>query len=653
MISGASRHSYDSEELYAAWVDFVYNDKINTNVRPDVLQSWKRCKKLNVDPTARHFANVLEEENLQGLLYEKRDLIRIARPYVNLLNQYVKNSGFIIILSDENGTVLVLEGDEEQLCYQKKINLVEGAIWTEQGAGTNAVGTSLFLRQPMQIVGAEHFCVNQHRITCSGAPIYGPDGKLVGLLNMSGASENVNIHTLGMVVASAVAIQNQLKIENTMEELSKNNSLVNTALENIPNGIITVDEEGIITQLNDYGAKLLNMDNTKVVGKHIKQFLPSEIDITRFLQKNASTFEYIWEYEKNNKRINITSSPILSTNSEYVGSVLVLKPREKVHELVNQVTGAHAEFSFDSIIGANREIKRIKEVANAAAMTNSTVLLLGESGTGKELFAQAIHRASHRPGAFIEVNCSAIPRSLIESELFGYEAGAFTGANRNGRPGKFERAHQGTILLDEIGDMPLDLQAVLLRVLQEKTIVRVGGYKPIPVDVRVIAATNSDLIEKIKEGSFREDLYFRLNVINIEIPPLRERKDDITRLVEYLLPQINRRLNRNITHVSPEVMEALQNYEWPGNVRELENTLERSVVVASQNILEIRNLPAHFINNDTKNAEKIEYDFMTLSEIEKKAIKDGLQKVDSIAELARLLGISRSTLYRKMKEYDL
>ena len=203
-------------------------------------------------------------------------------------------------------------------------------------------------------------------------------------------------------------------------------------------------------------------------------------------------------------------------------------------------------------------------------MTNSTVLLLGDSGTGKELFAQAIHNASRRKGAFIAVNCSAIPRSLIESELFGYEAGSFTGANRSGRPGKFERAHEGTILLDEIGDMPLDLQAVLLRVLQERAVVRVGGYQPIPVDARVIAATNSDLHAKVDEGEFREDLFFRLNVITIQIPSLRERKDDIPILVETFLPQINRRMGKEVNGLTPGAMRILEEYDWPGNVRELE-----------------------------------------------------------------------------------
>ncbi|HZK44328.1 MAG TPA: sigma 54-interacting transcriptional regulator, partial [Syntrophomonadaceae bacterium] len=223
-------------------------------------------------------------------------------------------------------------------------------------------------------------------------------------------------------------------------------------------------------------------------------------------------------------------------------------------------------------------------------------------------------------------------------------------ANRSGRPGKFERADNGTILLDEIGDMPLDLQSVLLRVLQEKSIVRVGGYKPIAVNARVIGATNSDLVHKVEEGSFREDLYFRLNVITIQIPPLRERKDDIPKLVEFLLPRINKRLNRNVSRISSNAIRSLQDYEWPGNVRELENTLERSIVVASRELLDVHNLPAHITGNKT---EEIEASVIPLQQVEENAIKEAMGKVDSMAQLARLLGISRSTLYRKMKEYGL
>ncbi len=637
-------------ELLDAWEAYVYHGKKTCNIRPDILQSWERCKQLDVDPFSEQVATILGESHFSALVKRKQSLIRIAKPYITLLNQYVKNSGFIIILSDENGTVLVLDGDQQQINYHKRINLMEGAVWSEKEAGTNAVGTSLFLRQPMQIVGAEHYCVIQHAITCSGAPIYGPDGQLEGVLNMSGASKDINIHTLGMVVASAMAIENQLKIEQAMDELSENNLMVTTAFESVPDGIVTVDAEGMITHLNNYGAKLLGINISEALGKPIRKLLPSELDITRFLQKETASLEILWNLKSNNNRLNLSTTPMFNDTHEYSGSVLVLRPKEQIDKLVNQITGAHAEFSFNSIVGTSKKITKAKEIANAAAATNSTILLLGESGTGKELFAQAIHRASNRPGAFIAVNCSAIPRSLIESELFGYEAGTFTGGNRNGRPGKFERAHQGTILLDEIGDMPLDLQAVLLRVLQERSIVRVGGYKPIAVDVRVIAATNSNLVKKIEEGAFREDLFFRLNVITIQIPPLRERKDDIPKLVEYLLPQINKKLNRNIHRVSPAAIRALQDYDWPGNVRELENMLERSIVVASKDLLDIHNLPPHITSNKNEDAE---IPMMSLEEIEKKAIKETLDRFNSIAETARVLGISRSTLYRKMKDYGL
>ncbi|HHW60949.1 MAG TPA: sigma 54-interacting transcriptional regulator [Syntrophomonadaceae bacterium] len=636
--------------LTDAWENFVFHNKIDKRIRPEIIKSWQRCKKLCVDPLTSQIAEILAKNDFNKIQKRKKHLIRIAKPYIRLLNEYVKESGFIIFLADENGTVLVLDGDPEELLKHRKINLIEGAIWTEKAAGTNAVGTSIYMGKPLQVVGREHFCAVQHGITCSGAPIYDTNGHLLGILNMSGACAQVNRHTLGMVVACAKAIQNQLKIEQTMFDLEKNNLVMNTTLESVPSAIITVDIEGTITHLNTLGAKLLDVNPKEAVGKPFHNLLPTAKDFTRLIRKGTSRGVEVFLGEgENSLRCNLLANPI-QNNGRYKGSVIYLQEREKVDRLVNQITGAEAEFYFDSIVGSSKPILRAKEIAHAAAMTNSTVLLLGESGTGKELFAQAIHNASLRKGAFIAVNCSAIPRSLIESELFGYEAGSFTGANRSGRPGKFERAHEGTILLDEIGDMPLDLQAVLLRVLQERAVVRVGGYQPIPVDARVIAATNSDLHAKVEGGEFREDLFFRLNVITIHIPSLRERKDDIPILVDTFLPQINRRMGKQVSGLTPGAMRILEEYDWPGNVRELENVLERSVVIANKPVIDIQDLPANLLRTEEKDESRT---VIPLHELEKKAISHALKEYDTMVEAADALGISRSTLYRKIKDYGL
>ena len=634
-----------------AWEKFVFHEIIDQRVRPEIIDSWLRCKELSVDPLSRKVLKLLSPLEFSVIKEKRRHLIRIALPYIKLLSEYAINSGFTIFLADSQGTVLILDGDLEELQKQKKINLLEGAIWTEQWAGTNAVGTSIYTRNPLQVVGEEHYCASQHSITCSGAPICDSGGNLIGVLNMSGNCQDVSEHTLGMVVACAKAIQNQVKIEEAMMELEKSNSMMNTTLECIPNAIITVDKDSIITQINSSGEKLLNIERNRAIGNSLSKILPSKEGLIHLMRNgSANGVEVFLGNDKAPIRCNLSTSSVYNQQGQYNGAVLQIQNPKQVDSLVNQITGAHAEFSFDTLIGKDKAFIQAQKIAHDVAKTNSTVLLLGESGTGKELFAHAIHNASKRQGAFIAVNCSAIPRSLIESELFGYDAGSFTGANRSGRPGKFERAHYGTILLDEIGDMPLDLQAVLLRVLQEREVVRVGGYKPIAVDVRVIASTNKNLLKKISEGSFREDLYYRLNVITIKIPPLRERKNDIPLLVETLLPHISRRMNTDLASISPAAMQVLQNYDWPGNVRELENVLERSVAVAKSSVIDKTDLSDHL--NDVTVHKDLNV-AMSLQEMEKMNIQQVIDNQRTMADVAVALGISKSTLYRKLKELNL
>ncbi|MDP4159767.1 MAG: sigma 54-interacting transcriptional regulator, partial [Bacillota bacterium] len=304
-----------------------------------------------------------------------------------------------------------------------------------------------------------------------------------------------------------------------------------------------------------------------------------------------------------------------------------------------------------------------------ASNTGSTVLIMGESGTGKELFANAIHQASARKNRpFIRVNCAALPDNLLESELFGYEEGAFTGARKGGKPGKFEMANHGTIFLDEIGDMPPPMQAKLLSVLQEREVERVGGTKPIRVDVQVIAATNRNLEDMMKKGIFREDLYYRLNVVTLNIPSLRKRPEDIYLLINYLLPKLNQRLHTQVAKVTEEGLRLLCSYDWPGNVRELENLLERAINLADLNQdsclspeyfpslarTVVGPVPMHSIESDSLESESIDNLSDAVEKTEKETIRRVLQKThNNKARTAKILGINKSVLYRKLKKYNL
>jgi len=313
-------------------------------------------------------------------------------------------------------------------------------------------------------------------------------------------------------------------------------------------------------------------------------------------------------------------------------------------------------YSLQNVIGISDKMQEVFKIALKAARTRATILLIGESGTGKELIAKAIHYESDRSkGPFIAINCAAIPENLLEAELFGYEKGAFTGALVS-KPGKFELANGGTIFLDEIGDLPFSLQAKLLRVIQDKTFERIGGTKPIKVDIRIIAATNKDLEKMVKNGSFREDLYFRLNVIPIYLPPLRERKEDIFLLIDHFLKKFNKEYKKNIT-INKSAMEKLINYSWPGNVRELENTIERLVILAEKDEITINDLP-FYIRQDEENKFtelKLKGSLPNQIElIEKKAIEEALKACNyNQTKAAKMLGLTKRQINYKIKKYGL
>ena len=638
---------------YKDWESFVYHGELIEEIPSLIRDSWKRCSERNVDPIAPKLANVLSPKEFNIRRRRRHDLIEVARTTIRDLYKIVEGSGFLISLTDEEGVILLIHGDPIAKEKSERINFVEGAVWSEEQVGTNAVGTAVVMKKPVQIVGGEHYCVTQHEITCSACPIFDCNRSMVGTLNMSAACDKVHLHTLGMVVAAARSIENQLMINKAMRDVVTTNTILKTTLYSIPEGIVTIDEKGLITQLNSKAIEFLGFDLKLALGKSIDEIISGQ-KLSRVVDKGVviENIEVIIENEKVSNYLTISAYPIMSEKEVIEGAVLVLICKEHINNLVNKVTGAQAQLTFQSIIGKGKKLEKAKDIARSAALTNSTVLLLGESGTGKELFAQSIHNSSHRKGPFVAVNCSAIPRSLIESELFGYEAGSFTGADRNGRPGKFERANGGTIFLDEIGDMPFDLQAILLRVLQEKQVVRVGGYKPISIDLRVIAATNKDLASKVLEGTFREDLYFRLNVVTVKIPPLRERIEDIPLLIERMLPGISQRLGKKVTGVSPQAIRYLQEYKWPGNVRELENILERGVIVAQESIVGIEDIPESVVQGKSS-LPMNSVELLSLAQVERRAIIDTLAEISSIVEAAQILGVSRSTLYRKMNEYQI
>lgn len=455
---------------------------------------------------------------------------------------------------------------------------------------------------------------------------------------------------------AAKAIQQEI-----LEDVEVSRDEMSTVLETTHEGIFALDRSGYIKHCNNMAATLFKTTKADIIGTHINEFMVGTpalevINTGRGYTEN----EEIFKNERGQWHFIVTAKPFMS-GDEIGGVVISFRDIKEAQKLVYNINTRALKNTLDDIVGNSDELRKAKKQAMITAKGNSTVLITGESGTGKEMFAKAIHYASARgEGPFVTVNCGAIPENLLESELFGYEKGAFTGANDKGKPGKFELANGGTIFLDEIGDMPPHLQVKILHVLQNMRFERVGGNKNIIVDVRVIAATNKDLEGMIREGTFREDLYYRLSVIPLMIPPLRERRDDIKLLMYHFLTKYNTFMNRKITGFTKEVEELYMNHDWPGNVRELENAVEYGTNMAFGDMIGIDEVPARLLRNEDS-IMKFQDANLPLSEqvkrYEKEIITRKLKKYGTSGNakdtVAKELGLSRATLYRKLTELDI
>lgn len=448
-------------------------------------------------------------------------------------------------------------------------------------------------------------------------------------------------------------IQDLTDVEGVAHELEIVKELkttLETVLEVAYEGVAVLDEQGRITLVNARFCNKLGEPRGQVVGQNISRFIPST--------DNTIALKVL---EINGKPCVISTLPITKEGSIKGFVIKIYEDLDQLTDVMQQLHRLNMQldyykdelykangtsYTISSIVCNDERIATLKFQVLQVAKSSSTVLITGESGTGKELFAHSIHNASiRRKEPFIKVNCSAIPAELAEAELFGYEEGSFTGARKQGKPGKFELADGGTIFLDEIGDMPIILQSKLLRVIQEKEIERVGAVKVRKVDVRIIAATNRDLKRLVVEGNFREDLYFRINVVELVIPPLRERQPDIPVLVDYFIHKYNNLFSRKVEGVSPAALEALVSYSWPGNIRELENIIERMLNYKEAGVISIQDVPGE-IRREVKSSVLTG---QRLADIEQEAIQAALRDADgNKSKAARLLGISRSKLYEKL-----
>ncbi|CAK7076282.1 MAG: Acetoin dehydrogenase operon transcriptional activator AcoR [Tissierella sp.] len=627
------------------WAKFIETGEIEDGLDKIIAESWKRCTRLGVDPKAG-FGKTIDSEKLEVVLKRNEELLRVAKPIMQNLNELVLGSNFILVLTDKEGVIIETIGEEPVRKEANTLNFCIGALWSEKEVGTNAIGTSIIVDKPIHTTGSQHYCEYHHSWTCSAAPIHDNKGNIIGVLDMSGSFDKLHKHTLGIVVAAAYSIENEIRLLRTHE-------LVDTTVESISDGMIIADKDFKINKINYIASKILGIEEDNKLD--IREIL-RETDFQEILRQKHMTMDYMYcNFFINDKVIpcNVKITPVL-TNNELIGIALVFKEIEYLHNTVNVVTGNRAIYRFSDILTSNDKMKNVINNAKRFAKTSGSILIEGDSGTGKELFAHAIHNYSKKAdGPFVAVNCASLPRELVESELFGYEKGAFTGASKNGKSGKFELAQGGTIFLDEIGELPLDIQAKLLRVLDNYTVTRIGGKYSKKLDIRVIGATNRNLFDEVKKKNFREDLYYRLNVLKINIPSLKDRKEDIDLYANYFLNKLNK---SNLTNVilSSEFLLYLNQHSWKGNVRELQNVIERAYYLNQDEVIGIECLPEEIINEIDVVEKNTSLDLMSIRETEKHVIINALKKTKGhVINAGDILNLSKSTIYRKINEHKI
>jgi transcriptional regulator with PAS, ATPase and Fis domain len=646
------------------WENFMKFGKMDqvNYIRPEILSSWKRALKNNLSPFNQIPSVNLSKKDLTKRLIKNDDLLTIASPFLEAFITNVVGSGFRIDLIDNEMYILKQFGDDEALNFAAKLGIKQGSCRSEKCCGTNAIGLCVTLGQPIQLLGPEHFNEQLHCWTCSSSPIFDEKGRLQGVISMSGHYRMAHKHTLGMVIALAKAIEFSLRQNKLIKEKESTAYYLKNILDSISDGVIATDKDGIIQFFNSASESILHIPANQMVGKNLSDVFNGNSTIMRTIKQNKHIIEkeLVFSHFNKTKTVIGSSFPLKSQNKSE-GYLTVYKELKSASHLVKNIGGFKAHFTFDDIKGKSKNFSAIIRLAQEAATLPSNILISGESGTGKEMFAQAIHNTSYySKGPFVGINCAAIPADLIESELFGYEGGAFTGSNKEGQTGKFQLAEGGTLFLDEVNSMSLSMQTKLLRVVQNKRFTRVGGTTEIPFTARLIAATNCDLWEEVKKGNFRDDLFYRLNVLTIEIPPLRERPYDINELISYLYIKISQNLNFNFS-ISEKAREILMNYNWPGNIRELENVIERSAVVAiskNRTCIEEEDIYSYkgirdYINQDTNEAKPLR-NGISLHSLEKTHIENTLRQTHgNISQAAKKLGITRKTLYSKIKKYHI
>lgn len=643
-------------------------DYVNSVVRTDgpggilacenkVWQSWIRCvRDYGLDPASRHDVQVIEHAQLNSRQERFSELVATAKVEMTNLYQQLAGSGFAVLLTDADGVVLNCVGDPDFTSKAAKTGILCGAIWSEKLQGTNGMGTCLIEQRPLVIHQAEHFLARNIGLTCSAAPILNPQGEMIAVLDASTHSHLAQQHTLVLVNMSAQTIENRLFLSQYRNSFVVRFHSRPEFVGTLGEGEIAVSETGRVLAANR--SALFQLDfrtRDEVVDKGIHEVF--SLSFSSLIEQSArswTTPSPIHEARHGHRFFAVTQQPEnMVAGNGFSGSA----KRARVRPMQ---TRGYPTLQLDDLnLG---DAKMVDNVRRAKRMLGCDIpfLIHGETGTGKELFAKAVHNADdgqHKP--FVAVNCASLPESLIESELFGYKSGAFTGASREGRRGKILQANGGTLFLDEIGDMPLQLQARLLRVLEEREVSPLGSEASVRVDFRLISATHQSLEELIDKGEFRQDLYYRLQGISIFLPALRDRTDK-RNLIRQILASES--VEGKPAAIEEDALRLMEHYHWPGNIRQLRNVLRAGLALREGPSITVTELPEEItrasrcerVRPQEEEKSSSGAALNSLESAEKNALLTGLEKHRwKITNLARELNVSRNTLYRKMKRLNI
>jgi len=641
-------------------------------LRDDLARSWLRSHQAGLSPTDALAASpVSNASQLRQAQSVESDFLTHARPVMEFVFDQMRDSGSMVVLADTRGLLLHSLGDADFLERADRVALRPGAMWLEEQRGTNAIGTTLAEGKPVVVQGAEHYLERNSFLTCAAAPVLAPDGRLRGVLDISGDQRNHHPHTFALVRSAARMIEDRLFHARHPQDLLLRLHTRAEGLGFVGEGLVALSEDGWIMGANAIAQQWLGLTASqigattldRVLGPHALrlQSLPATGIPTRVVTMQGQSL-FVRDEPERRRRVWATANPTKARPAPTTSAA----PQAPLSARPPRPRGTHDDPRI--LLAMQRSLK--------VQAQGIPVLLQGESGTGKEVFARTLHADGDRSsGPFVAVNCAALPESLIEAELFGYVGGAFTGARREGAPGRIRQADGGTLFLDEIGDMPMALQARLLRVLQDREVVPVGGTVPVPVDFVLVCATHHQLREAVARHEFREDLYWRINGLTVQLPPLRER-GDLVELIDDMLHSLAHDMKRaQAPSMADEVVQALSQHPWPGNLRQLHAALRTACALLGPHDEELdwEHFSEDLWDDVFSKAYREEPELVTvlsgyaaeaapvdpapqdgetnLKRLSSRAIEQAIRAAGgNMSDAARRLGISRNTLYRRLKQ---